>query len=296
MSENEDSVEGGILEGVPNISQYQYKGLQNFWSLVALEQERFYDEAGTCSPYILFSHVDNKTFTRDFDIINHKSSWRLFDSYYPFSQLLLVRMVTTKDHERAYMRLVDLIIFKLAKMNGANFTLDWTGSADIKTPSRTKKPDQGATPLDLPTGRSDLWPTLIIEAAYSESRAKLQGDAEWWLKASNGDVRIALTIAMHQRKPEIVIRKWGNFHTGQTRTRIQTSPILHQQIVISRPVGQSETVVTNGPLVISFHDLFLRDPSHYEDDILLTESDLRGMAEGIWKRQEFGNAAKGSRS
>lgn len=98
----------GILEGLPSYtSQYAYKGLQNFWSLVSLEQARFHSaKTGKSSQYMLFTNVDNQAFTRDFDISKHKSSWRLFDSYYPFAQLLLIRMVTPPRIMREHIQLL----------------------------------------------------------------------------------------------------------------------------------------------------------------------------------------------
>lgn len=94
MPTNKDS-EIGILEGLPSTTnQYPYKGLEDFWSHIDEEQARFLDDqTGESSEYVVFTNVDNQTFTRDFDIIKHKSSWRLLDSYEPSSQILLVRAV-----------------------------------------------------------------------------------------------------------------------------------------------------------------------------------------------------------
>lgn len=142
MSTNRNPEED-ILQCLPsNTSRYPYKGLQDFWSQIALEQKKFHnDKTGQSSQYVLFANVTDRTFIRDFNISKHKSSWRLFDSYYPCTQLLLIRMITSKDHEPAHTALVNQQICKLAAMNGANLFLDWTGSADIETPSPTKRAD-----------------------------------------------------------------------------------------------------------------------------------------------------------
>lgn len=134
-----------------NTNCYPYKGLQDFWTQIALEQEHFYnDTTRKRSEKVLFKNVTDEAFARDFDISKHKSSWRLVDSYYPCNKLLLVRMVTLKDHERAHTAFFNHLITKLASMNGANLSLDCTGCADIKTPSRTKKADQEICAFEAP--------------------------------------------------------------------------------------------------------------------------------------------------
>ncbi|KAJ9220354.1 hypothetical protein DTO169C6_7243 [Paecilomyces variotii] len=282
-------LEDTILNGLPpNTKQYEYKGLQNLWSLVSLEQERFRrDKTGKTSQYMLFTNIENETFLHDFDISKHKSSWQLLDSYYPFAQVLLIRMLTYKDHERTHMALVNLMIFKLSSMNGANLELDWTGSADIATPSRTKRADQEVAPQEIPPGRSDQWPSLVIEAGFSESKSKLESDGRWWLVESHGDVKTALTIDVNRRRPEIVIQKWVPICTGQNRTRSQISPTLQQQVVLSRQHDEQEATVSNGPLVLPFQDLFLRPPGKAESDIEFTDSDLRELSKMVWKKQKF---------
>lgn len=134
MSTHKD-LESDILQVLPpNTNRYPYKGLQDFGSHIALEQGNFYnDKTGESSPYVLFTNVTNVTdqaFTRDFDISKHKSSWHLLDSYYPHTQRLLIRTVTLKDHERAHTTLTNQLIAKLTAMNGADLSLDWTGSAN----------------------------------------------------------------------------------------------------------------------------------------------------------------------
>lgn len=272
----------------PNTIQYPYKGLRDFWSLVSREQTRFHnDKTGQSSQYMVFTGVDNKAFTRDFDIWKHKSSWQLLDSYFPYTRILLIRMVTSKDHERAHTGLANLMVAKLASMNGVNLSLDWTGSADIHTSSRTKRADQEFAPRKLPPGRSDMWPTLVIESGFSESKPKLQSDAEWWLKASNGDVTTALTISVHRKQAEIVIEKWQPICTGQTSTRTQISPTLQQRVIVSWLDETPERVISNGPLVVSFQNLFLRPPAHTEGDIVFTDDDLGEVAKMVWEKQKF---------
>ncbi|RMJ28426.1 hypothetical protein PHISP_00731 [Aspergillus sp. HF37] len=285
MPTNGDSAAGTILEGLPSTTrQYPYKGLEDFWSQVDQERERFRnDQTRDSSDYVIFTSVDNQAFTRDFDdTTKHKSSWRLFNSYESSSQLLLVRAVTTEEHETAHTGLFNLMVVKLAGMDGAHMKLVPTGKAEVKTASRTKKADQAFRPRERPHGRPKLWPTLVMVVEYHQSSAKLESDARWWLTESEGDVKTVLTISVNRKKPEIVIQKWGPASAGNN------FPSVLQQVVISRPGGHPETAVANAPLVLPFESLFLRQPVGVECDVLFTDSDLIWLAEvQVWGAQKF---------
>lgn len=65
----------------PNTNQYPYKGQEDFWARVTLEQHRFFnDKTGNISPYILLTDVDTEAFTRDFGPVHYKENWRYLDS------------------------------------------------------------------------------------------------------------------------------------------------------------------------------------------------------------------------
>lgn len=208
---------------------------------------------------MLFTNINHQAFTRDFNISHHKSNWRLFDTCFPHFQQLVVRIATFEDHERAQTGLVNIMLTKLAAMNGANMSLDWTGSAEIQTPSCTKRADQQFAPRRLPRGRSDVWPTLVIQAGFSDSKPKLEADAKWWITESKGDVKTALVIYLHQSEANVIIQKWE-------------SPIAKQEVVVSRLDGRPEPVVSNRPIIVSFGDLFLRKPTPTESVMLYIQT------------------------
>ena len=59
----------------------------------------------------------------------------------------------------------------------------------------------------LSRGRSQDWPIAVLEVAFSEARAKLQTDVRYWLRASEGDVKIVFTIQIDHNVPKITIEK-----------------------------------------------------------------------------------------
>lgn len=162
---------------------------------------------------MLFTNITNQTFTRDFNICHHKPSWHHFDTYFPHSLQLLIRHITCKDHERAQTGLVNIMLTKLAAMNGANMSLGRAGSAEIYASSCIKKADQTFAPRKVPHGRSDVWPTLVIQSGFIESKPKLQADAKWWITESRGNVKTVLVICVHPMEAEIIIQKGINRQT-----------------------------------------------------------------------------------
>ncbi|KAF7121832.1 hypothetical protein CNMCM5793_009385 [Aspergillus hiratsukae] len=57
-----------------------------------------------------------------------------------------------------------------------------------------KEADQSCRPVHLPAGHSNHWPSVVVESAYSESQSKLANDARWWLNASEGELKTAITF------------------------------------------------------------------------------------------------------
>lgn len=103
-----------------------------------------------------------------------------------------------------------------------------------------------------------------------------------------GDVRTALTISVYRKTPEIVIEKWEPICTLQTSTRAQFEPVLHKNLVVSNQKGQTEAVVINGPFVLLFRDLFLRDAGRGEkEEIEFSDNYIRTMAQMVWEKQKF---------
>ncbi|RYP49384.1 hypothetical protein DL768_004890 [Monosporascus sp. mg162] len=106
------------------------------------------------------------------------------------------------------------------------------------------------------------WPTLVIEAGYSQSLAGLHADMRWWFSTSNHDVKIVILAKLDRRQHEIILERWEEeaapARLGATTTRRAAraaglQPVLRQRITISRneatdPVSYD---VSRGALVLS---------------------------------------------
>lgn len=111
-------------------------------------------------------------------------------------------------------------------------------------------------PINLPPGGSAKWPTMVVESGLSGSHDVLDSNARWWIRKSNGHVRVVITVTVS--RTEFTVKRYAP--SGRTRAAIC------QTITVSRREHQP-TRVTGGPLRIPFRDVFLRAPRGNQRDL-----------------------------
>ena len=258
----------------PCTNQYPYHSLLDFTSILESERTHFLESVPFVSQFILFTEIGPQVFTRDFehpvrDIICH-----IIDSYYPLQKVLVVKM-KAGAHEAAHVTFNNRLIRKLVFMDSADEGLQGNGSKSISSTSRSKEADLAYRPLELPEGRSKEWPTLALESGYTNSKGMLENNAKWWVSASGGDVKVAVTIDIHEQRREVNVRTY----------RIQSDGTIGEQLVTVSEEQGGRAHVSSAPLIILFHDLFLRDPTGNETDIKLDDNDMRRLGKAIWDEQ-----------
>lgn len=186
-------------------------------------------------------------------------------------------MVKYAAHESAAETFNFLLLEAIGPV-GMGHALRLSGSATHTATIGSKEPDKAWKPKHLPRGRSQDWPSAVLEDAFPEAKAKLQTDVRYWLRASEGDVKIVFTIQIDHNVPKITIEKWESNSNGCKH--------LEQHIIISR-TGNNITV-SESPLRIGFQKLFLRSPSTpKEHDVEIGEEELQLLAEDVWDVQSF---------
>ncbi|KAH6630472.1 hypothetical protein B0J18DRAFT_102462 [Chaetomium sp. MPI-SDFR-AT-0129] len=169
-------------------------------------------------------------------------------------------------------------------------TLGATRYTSTQNNNSESEPDSSGKPIpDRPGGG---WPTLIIEAGYSESLASLRSKMEWWFDASNHEVKIVLLVKANRVQQSILIERWEEGpitapRPGATTTRSVTStigPNRRQEITITKDTRSSppQYQVNSTDLVLSFRLLFLREPGPQEGDIVVTTAELQLCAAQVW--------------
>ena len=142
------------------------------------------------------------------------------------------------------------------------------------------------------------FPTLVIEARYSQSWHSLRTKAQWWFNASHYDVKIVLLTKLDQSSRQIQIEKWKSDPSVSSQPRYTTraqvararTPGCVQTVVIGLADGLEKADPTSyevdgAPLRLEFEDLFLRNPDGQsnERDIELDANVLREYAVNAWE-------------
>ena len=155
----------------------------------------------------------------------------------------------------------------------------------------SKEPDGSWCPQILSPGRSDTWPTIVLEVGVSESRKKLRADAAWWLANSKGQVHVVILISVNQTVAEVTFESivLQQPPTYMRNGRRQYRPETRQSIVVSRTpggAGQPITTVPNtSPLIISLAEVLCRPPNPPMTDPVIPVSSLERIASAAWHWQ-----------
>lgn len=136
------------------------------------------------------------------------------------------------------------------------------------------------------------WPTLVIEAGYSETMSDLRKDMRWWFSASEHKVKIILLAKFEQQNNRILIEHYQEeeeqTRSGATYTRSSPRliPVLQKQISITQNTTSNPPTynVTRGALTLNFRLLFERDARQGERDIVISAADLQYYAGVVWRQ------------
>jgi hypothetical protein len=254
-----------------NTPQYEYRSNKYFLSVLDQELSLFAVDQSR-SQYILFTGVNNEVFRRDFtDPIDRLTD---FETHSTTHKLIIVKM-ESHTHASAHSDFNVMLVGKLTAMHDLHETVRYFASAHVQGDDRKKRADQIYQPRRLPRHRSRHWPSLVLEAGYTEGQRKLNSDINWWITQSQGDVKSAITIAVNPKAKEIVICQWYGNNPQQR---------VYRNVLSQDDRGAIKTSNPN-PLTISFEHLLLRPPFENEHDIIFTIADLKRFAKKVWEVQ-----------
>lgn len=240
--------------------------------------------------YVLLSHVPATIV--DSEIDNRRLFGKGTRIFYHEDIRKLILKLPSRPHYLAITRMNKLIERHRSAI-GLDEQLDSILSSSVSDPPYKKEPDGSWIPASLPAGRTDKWPSMILEVGYSESLKRLRVDAAWWLCRSKGEVKIAIIMSINTQKPHIIIEQFKpDLNTAALRDgpHIRNYPRVIPKCVQNLEIMAStgNVAVTGAPLVLRFSDIFLRQPqTQQETDLLISQQDLTAMAVKIWKWQKW---------
>ncbi|CAK7219352.1 hypothetical protein SCUCBS95973_003793 [Sporothrix curviconia] len=249
---------------------------------------------------LVFGHVtpaDFRDVEAERDRIDEHS--RLF--YQPAEECLIIT-VPTSPHEQMHLGLYQDIVLAMGQM-GVGREWAGTGATTMDPPNGSSgQADSAGFPRSSRT--SSGWPTLVIEAGFSQTLPSLRVKMRWWFSSSGHQVKVVIIVKIELANERVRMEKWVEEigRPGATSTRAATrlglvalQPVCQQAIEIDwtgpqrlqHTPTQARTAhqfrVTGGPLVIRFSEIFLRQPTGQEGDITITDSQLQDLAARFWQ-------------
>jgi len=278
------------------------------------------EEGTSRNQYLVVENIDQAAFERlDKDGARARLGVPTRFTYWYDYKLLIIK-VPTQPHESAHREMGRNIEMKMIRMNMDNYNLSSIGSTTFRSANRkvdtSKEGDSAYLPLDRDR---DDWPSLVIEAGYSESLSALQADAKWWLANSDQKVQIVIIININAKDNEFIIEKWCNVPGASasgaaTRGRLANPLVpdhVQELLIIQNPTPQTgytqqaqrthkaiTTVqpgprkpgvvsayydVVGAPLLLEFDKIFLRAPVPPEQDFTFSALELAEWAHNVWR-------------
>jgi hypothetical protein len=194
--------------------------------------------------------------------------------------------VLTSEHDAVVQGIIRQIDRLCVAMGIGNPVLDFfSGGLTIRVlcaGSKGKQPNGCVLPLSrLQRGR-EQWPTMVIESGVVASLPRLREDARWWLRNSQGQVRIALVIGIHRQSRKLVFEKWEQQKPALTH-QLPRQPEASPQAHAAQTIEISPEPAYEAPLVLPFEELLDRPRQGKETDIVLTKERLRESLHFVWE-------------
>jgi len=196
----------------------------------------------------------------------------------------LIIKVPSVGHEKVACRFTEEMRDRFREMGVPKLECDPMGTTTYRGTSSSKQADAAFKSGILRPYDMD-WPTIVLEAGVSESVRRLRMDTRWWFSNSEGLVKIVLILHLNRTTHTIKIEKWelmpvtGGGIATRTRSRSNRPAQIPTQV---QGIAIRPDRITGAPLTLDFDKIFLRQPNPPEQDLVMTEEDLRGWSNLVW--------------
>ena len=194
---------------------------------------------------------------------------------------LIVKMVGPV-HELMHLSLMDYIHDELGLM-GLRSHRDYVklGSTrfEHRSGNSSKEADSALAPMTSPD-----WPSLIIEAGWAETLARLHIDAQWWLSAqvppnSTTALVILFSFTKSQRTFRLELYELVTVASVVTRSApLGVRNLAQCTAVATIDIRSTPPIITGAPFVIPFAGIMRRPPILPERNISMSAVELESWA------------------
>lgn len=241
--------------------------------------------------YISFSDVTPDTFQSLNSRRHELGASKVRLTYFPDIETLIVK-VPSLLHERAAAVFGHQIHRRLTTGMVHNREAVPVGSATYRGQRDSSKEADAAYQNQIVRPQDSQWPIFIIEAGMSESLDRLHSDVSWWIKHSDGKVRLVILVWVSPSTRVIKVETWVPARsppsTGpctRSRTAIPTlyARQLHNNDVEIDFLTTPPTYQGPNAIFLQFSDLIGRPPNPPgEHDVVLSRQDLLDFGEMIF--------------
>lgn len=211
--------------------------------------------------------------------------------------------IPTRQHEDLHLRIYDKIADHI-RHGGYSWastgSTTYPGHKALRVGLGLGQGDSGGLPEDVrPFG--DDWPTLVVEAGWSQTIRALRQVMRWWFETSQHQVKIVILTSFQRvaGSNQIVVEKWieaprqsGIMESSRSAVLGALSPVLDHTITIDyrgpeitaqsiATISLDDFIVTRNDMVIELAVLLLRD-TQTAQDCVLTEAFWKDFGRRVW--------------
>ena len=272
-----------LTEGLESVEHQQYRGRQSFIRAIHSQVKKLC--SGKAGQYPVFAPVTEDQLVEIERIRRtHHKGIRLH--YFNREETLIVKIFIGPFQAVAGLGFARMLDVKIAEMGLFNY-IGRMDAATYEGNGSQKQADIAWQPWSPHHGAAD-WPTVVVECGVSQSRDRLEVDANWWFENSGGQVKIVFLISFEfsQEKKEIHFQQWelvtvldSHVSPGQP-SAARTAPAIMREFDLSAGVPNRES------LMLNFEKVFLRPPTQgegqREGDITFSQHELELYANHVW--------------
>jgi len=195
---------------------------------------------------------------------------------------LIVKMVGPV-HELMHISLINYIMEEMGRM-GLRSLHDYVGLGSTRFQHRSnnsfKEPDSALAPITSPE-----WPSLVIEAGWAETLARLHIDAQWWLSARvppNNTTALVILVSFTKSQRTFRLEKY-ELVTVTRSVATRSAPLGVRNLatctaVTTIDIRSTPPIITGAPFVLPFAGIMRRPPIAPEQNISMSAVELEEWA------------------
>jgi len=275
------------LEGLEGVDIQQFIGTGDMKRAIKSRSKKL--QAGSSSnQYLIFRPVTMDDLEK-IDRERHTIGKHTRMTHYTDTDMLVVKLMPSTKHEAAHLSFAEEWTDRVKAMGLTRRDYLPLGAGRFCGRRSSKEGDSAYKPSTRKNAND--WPTFVIESGLSESLRCLRSDAEWWLKNSQGEMKIVIVIAICLARTTIQIEKWELAPVAERRPSARAFPNNPDIPPQDRPQIptkiQAITINPNSitgptPLVLEFQKCFLRPAVPPEGDFIFTAQGLSDWAAYYW--------------